>query len=358
MRLREILREAARGVRTGAAGAIASAAIIAMIVVTLLVVDAGARRRAVEHALEYRAEGGATFVLEARGHIDGEICDGLAAATGVTAAGAVREDPTGIRLSTLPSATVPTFEATPGLFEVIGATGPVSSGIVLSSEVSTEQSISQGDRLATDVGYVTVAGIFDYPADGRRTGLEYSVLVPSISPAAGFDECWITSWPASTATGMLAYESLTGVDEIGEPPVFGRLNESLGSASEPRREYRERPTRWAAGAAFTAGTGVGFAIAGRRRLRFSTALHLGVRRSDLALILAVEWAAQCALVWAVASPFVVWSIRDLSCPDALPLAFGALSIVASGLAGTLGGLQLALLTASGRKMIRFYGQRT
>jgi hypothetical protein len=262
-------------------------------------------------AEEYVTSGGATWVLEAPGGISGVVCDRLVEASGIEAAGALRRLHDGVVLAALPGAAAPAYEVTPGLVSLLGA--PSAAGVVLPEPLAARLGVTAGDQVAGQAGWATVAGVYSYPDDGRRSGLGYAVLSPTAVDDGVFDECWLRVWPTDERRVNLSRMALLpgSMDLSGGNAKLGQLNSRYAAGFDGARRFAERPTRFAQLAACGGGLILGAASVLSRRLAVAADLHAGLPRGVMAARLAVT-----AVVW-------IGLAVGLALPAALAGAAGA-----------------------------------
>ncbi|WP_017571339.1 hypothetical protein [Nocardiopsis halotolerans] len=312
---RELLGEVRRNLRTGTTRAVLFALALAAVTGTLAVADARTIVGLHQRAAAFVASGASVRVLDVAGSVDGGACDALAQVTGVAASGALAEDGS-LVLSSMPDNPVPAYRVTPGLAAVLGVRAESTSGVWVSARTAETLGADPGQVLDTTDGPMTLAGVFDYPDDGRDSRLGYAVLLPE--PAAGsFDQCWAdTRPPTEKADELLRWAVRPGADP-SLSVTLGQLNTSLGTTFDGAAAFGERPTRFAAPAAALAGLVLGFVAVWLRRLELAGALHVGVSRRVLLAGTVLEtsvWAlaglvlAVCALVVAahVGNPADPW----------------------------------------------------
>lgn len=328
--------EARLNVLSGAARAGTLGLLLALVVAGLTLVDLRFVRGLDDAAQAFRAAGGATWILSAKGHVDPQLCERLASQPGVTAAGSLRR--TGeLHLTAAPQQSIPTYEATAGLLPALTRSPLTSPGVVLSDQAASIIRARAGDPLALLEGSSRVAAVYPYPEDGRTRELGFAAISPA--PATGsFDQCWVEQWPVSESlTSLLRSAVEPGSADLDPSQVeVGQLNKSVGTTFDGGRRFRERPTALAPLVALLVGSLLSAAGLQRRRLELAAALHHGVRPADLLCITTTE-----TLIWAtptllVGSTISLWFTVTGQRADA-PVT------VALGLLTTLGGVAGALL---------------
>jgi hypothetical protein len=355
MRPRSIVSEAYRNVLTGTTRALLLGIVLAAISAGLAIADARSIIGLQRKAADFGSSGASVRVMVARQTTDPAACERLGAVPGIRSAGALREaDP--VVLRAMIANPIPAYAVTPGLIEQLGGRPASPAGVWIPARLAATLGVAPGQQLVTTAGTLSVAGVYEYPDDGRDNRLSYAVLLPQ--PATGvFDECWADIWPFSTARDHLLYSALT-VDAGSTDPVnIGQLNTSRGTRFDGVGEFAGRPTRYALPGCVLAGLMLGFVAIWMRRLEIAGALHLGQSRRSLLATLVIEtvgWSlvalvlAGCALVFGVivgaaADPADVYLI-DIRGPAAAAPA-------------TLVGAVLALLTIREKHLFRYFKNR-
>lgn len=355
----DILGEARRNLQVGVGGGpwrvfvITVLAAAAMLLPQLALLDANAR------ATAFQQSGAATLIVQAQGRIDGRRCESFLDLPNVTAAGAVREQKEGVRLTLLPSTTVRYFESTPQFAAVLNAS-EAGTGLLLSQAVVDAVGWTAGDSLRiAGQGRVPTAGSFPYPDDGRVAGLGFSLISEVPAWQKSFDECWITVWPQSSeieslASIVVAPDSASG-DGSAAGPTLLHANSSLGT----RFSVGIADMVWAyapvAAMVFTAIATFFFTRA--RRLEVASARHVGVRASDQLAILVSEMLVCTLMAVVIVAPvalyLVVTATPDLAGSLGWHSLRGASAIFAGAIAGTVAGF----LGIRERQLFRYFRER-
>lgn len=356
MRWSAILREAWRNITSGTARTVKLALVLAVVSVGLTAADLVAVRAITTAAETYQSAGASVITLAAPGRIDGTACEALAAVPGIRAAGAIRSSENGIVAAALPSTSIPVKEVTAGFPALLHADTVAQAGIVLSDQAATTLDRAPGDTLATRAGEATVSGVYAYPDDGRRAGYGYAALVP-VPDGGAFDECWVDVWPTSTQTPMLLQMALTPADQDGEQAVLSQLNTTLGTRFDGHDRFADRITRHGPLIALTIGAGLGYLAVRSRRIQLASALHAGLRKPALALILALEtlsWTAPTAMLTAafVAVFVATGSTGESAASVLLGLRIGLLAVATPFL-----GAAVALALTRERDLFRYFKDR-
>jgi hypothetical protein len=332
------------------------------LVATLLAgVQAGTVLSLVARAEAYREAGASIYKVTATGMIGGTKCEALGTAKGIKAAGAVRQG-VPVRAANLPGRELPVWEATPGLATVLGAEPGNGSGVWLTQDVAHTLGVRDvGAVLAlVDGRSLQVAGIVNYPSDGRDAGLAYSIIAP-VAPVGRFDTCWAELWPdsSSAATLMLALDPAWR-DENGraiEPSGVDQLNRTLGISFDGPGEFAARPSRHLVVGGLAFGLIIGWVWVRSRRLEMADVLHAGIDKATLAwqvlfetgLSLILAGGLTCLGTWLIAcqaDSSIVW---EASIP-----AWRA--IIATCL-GTIGGATIALALTREKHLFRYFKTR-
>ena len=306
-------------------------------------------------ARELRESGASVWVVEAPAGIDAARCEALADVEGVNASGALRESSVTVRPASLPSSEIRVVEATPGLGAVLAVEGPPEGGVWLPRALAETLGIASGGSIETVEGRVTVAGRYEYPADGRMTTLEHVVVAPV--PATGaFDGCWAEVWPPSVETTALLSFALDD-STAGSQAQEGQLNARYGRLSDPAARYDERPTRWAGGVAVVAGAALGYASVRSRRLELASALHAGVPRGAVTAQVILE-TLSWSMVGAVMTVPLLWWASGAGSPGAESQTWMAavLAVAGGALSTALGAFCGAVVTRESQ-LVRYFADR-
>lgn len=356
MRASGILREAWRNIVTGTARTGLFAALLTVLSAGLVTADLLSVRSITTAAEDYQAAGASVVTIAATGRIDGTACAALARVPGVRSAGAVRTSDAAITAAALPSSTIPVAEATQGFPDLLNADLAPGAGVVLSDQAADALGLTVGDALLTTSDETRVVGVYEYPTDGRRAGYGYTAVVP-VPDDEVFDECWVDVWPASARTRTLLQTTLLAGSDEDRSPVVSQLNTTLGASFDGNARYADRVTRHAAPLALALGGGLGCLAVRSRRIQLASALHAGVRKSDLGAVLALEitsWVAPAAIVTAsVGAVFAATGeTGDASSVIVLASRIGLAAVAASYL-----GAAAALLLTREQHLFRYFKDR-
>lgn len=350
MRLSAVLSEVARNIRSGTTRAALLAAALAACVGGLMALDLSAIGTLQRTSLDFERSAAATRVLVAEGLIDGRDCDALAPASGALRRGRP------IVLDAVPADPVPTYLASPGLATVLGLGTGLGRGVWLSREFAGMLGVGVGSVLTTSDGPMRIAGVFEYPQDGRDARLSLALVVPE-TPSARYDECWATEWPADPGLDdALRWTAAVSLGAVGALPV-GQLNNSHGPAYDPHAAYSARVTRWTWLGAAALGAALGYGAVRRRRLEYASALHAGQPRPAHVLTAILEtgyWVGWGALA-AVAIGLVVAG-QVVPRDPAVALAAQAPTVAAAGSAALLAA-GIGILRVRGRHLFAYFKDR-
>ena len=266
--------------------------ILAALVGGLSAADLFSIRSIAQQVDRYIASGASTYVIEFKGGISGEACERLSSVDGVLASGALRSKNDKVTSAVLPSAGIPSLDATTGALGVFasstrsdGATLTVRDydGIWLSSQAARSVHARAGDRLALRAGgKVRVAGVFQYPDDGRSTSYDYVALSQVPAAADDFDQCLVKAWPVPDAMQSLLQSTVSSwPSDASQQPTISQLNSTPRHAARCRQDIpgeakrarsrcdvrRRVVRRICRGACSAARTGVSHALRGSRKSR-------------------------------------------------------------------------------------------
>ncbi|WP_141915039.1 ABC transporter permease [Klugiella xanthotipulae] len=269
-------------------------------------------------AEKFRQAGGSVTIVSAPAKIDGEQCDALSKTSGISSSGAIRQIES-ITFSALPDRALNQYAITPGFASLLSSTSLETSvsGIWISRDLSSDTGWLAGSKVSLSDGRTSdVAGVYDFPSDGRDQSLAYAVASP-YSYSDLFDECWIDSWPISPQSEQLSYLSVLaspdGIFEM-EVPTIRQLNSTLGVKFDGSEKFDKVP--FVAVQIFL--IAISFSSATiwiwTRRLEFSSALHAGVRRADIILQLIIEFSVLMVPAGLV-SAIILYFFSHYSNPD-------------------------------------------
>ena len=180
------------------------------------------------------------------GTVDGTACDRLSdAGDGMTGtlAGAMRAGEQVVPLAT-PGKDISSYDVTPGMIRLIAGNAKADvSGVWVPRDVAKDFGLAVGSALRTREGTTRVAGVFDWPNDGRDTRFAYAFIVPVSASASTFDECWVKQWPADGQMENLLYATLVAGSGSSNAGVT-QVNKGFDAHYDARASYVNRSTRW------------------------------------------------------------------------------------------------------------------
>lgn len=355
MRLRSILSEAFRNITTGTTRALILSLLLAAVGAGLAITDARSVIGIQHRAAEFVSAGASVRVMVAPRMTDAAACERLATVPGIRSSGALREADA-VVLRTMIANPVQAYAVTPGLLTVLGGDAAGPAGAWISAELAATLGVRPGQDLVTTAGPMTLAGVYDYPDDGRDSRLDYAALLPQ--PATGvFDECWAQVWPVSDPRHDLLYSALAMDTASTDPVQIGQLNTRLGTEFHGVAEFTDRPTRYALPACALAGLLLGFVAIRMRRLEIAGALHLGEARRALAATLLVETAAWALAGFLLAAAALAAGVTIGTGSAALDVYLIDVRGPAAGALATLVGAVAALATIRERHLFAYFKDR-
>ncbi|PST49109.1 hypothetical protein COO72_04045 [Bifidobacterium callitrichos] len=373
MRLASILSEAMRNIGSGAARATVWFLAVAVAGTLIGGFEAfaviGQERDAVTRI---RAAADVTTIVSPVSVIDGAACDRLVDADGgPQAAGAMREGDQITPRST-PGRSIGSYEVTAGMIGLLAAAGGDGSvdtaaggsadadptGVWVSATLAHDFGWAKDVTIETDRGDIPVAGVFDWPNDGRDTRFAYALVVPATADAKPFSECWAKQWPRTDAVeSLLTTTAIAGKSTTQTLPGTTMLNKSLDRGWNAAALYETRMTRMLPWAALAVGLVIGVASVHRRRLEYAGALHCGQRKSDQLLAALVE-----TLVWAGGATAAGLSLIAALCLRASPSDPAAVLLAAARsplalFAGVLAASVVGVLAVRESRLFRLFKGR-
>lgn len=358
MRSSAVIREATRNILSGTTrlGLLATALIIAT--GGLGAADLAAVRALEEKARTFQEVGASVLTLSAPGRIDGRACEALRGLSGVRAAGALRESTQQVRALALPAAPLQAKDVTVGFPAILTRQPSPPSGAVIVREAADQLGVGSGGSIPTTSGELRVGATFDYPDDGRRTGLGYAALLPTVDDGP-FDECWVDAWPMITALPALLMTAVTpstgARDE--QSPALGQLNTRLGAEFDGPRQFANRVTAVAPVVAAALGLILGVVAIRLRRIQLAAALHSRMRRADLQAQMVLEVSAWCLPTLAVGVALAGIAVATGDPPDYGTHVILALRAPLAGVAGALVGTVIGVALTRERHLFRYFKDR-
>lgn len=369
MRLRGVFDEAVRNLVSGTSHACAMAVTLICLMTLCMLADLASITTIQRRADSFVASGGSTYSITFTGHIDGAACDRLASLDGVIASGAVRSEAGKLTFATLPSTGVPTYEATPGATGVFAnsattardAVRPGSkSGVWLSQEAAKPLDARPGDQLTLrDDRTVDVAGVYDWPDDGRQSGYSYAAVMPvPASDDEPFDQCWVKAWPVPENIESLLRVTTKGDESVTqERPTVAQLNTSQGRTFDAIAAYRGRLTVWSPLVAGVVALLIGWIAVHLRRLELASALHCGVPKSAMVVGVLVETSVWTLIAIVTCVPVAAWMWLENTDTDAMVLTDTLLRVPVAVYIGVLIGAMVRAGTIRERQLFRYFKNR-
>lgn len=356
MRLEAILSEARRNLLSGTSRFALMSAGFALIVGALGAIDARTIVALQWQTHSFASAGGTIRTVGSPGNIDSATCDRLSTVRGIEGAGSLSQNEP-LTLSAMPENPIPLYSASPGFARVLGLPERAHTGLWLSGQVAEKTGLETGARVETSQGRTVVAGVFDYPSDGRDPRLEYAAVAPTtLSERA--DECWAIVWPVSQERNDLIRTAVVATDASTQV-TEGALNSSAGSGVAPAAAFQQRTTRLVSAGALTAGTALAFFAAVRRRLEYAAALHAGASKPSIAAIAHLEAAAWQGIGSLIAFGAIALAASLQIPPDSNPVqVLGVVAEVpALALIGGTLGTAIGMLTVRERHLFRYFKER-
>lgn len=334
MRRSAVWHEAWQNLVSGTARFGTLACVSLLIVVGLLGAELATVRGQDQLARDFQTHGASIIVVSGQKQIDGALCDSLRSQPGVRAAGAARKMPKTAYFAQ-PKTSLPVYQVTPDFPRLFRPDEANVPGVTLSTDAAGVVGAKPGDTFATTTGVTSVAGVYEYPDDGRMQGFGYAMLEP-VLPEGSFDMCLVDAWPPSKELQKLVRGVKAPDADEREPIKVSQLNTRLGEGLT--NGFGERLSRWALPIAVVAVGFLAMVAVRARRLECATALHLGVRKIDvlrIALGEAFLWLLPSALVsLAVAAVYAVTGVRVDAWENFAFAMLIPLATTASGLLGT------------------------
>ena len=350
------LSEAVRNVASGTTRAVILFAIWSALLICAVLSDQLAIRMILDGSNAFRSSGASVSVMIANGRVEGSVCDSLNQLPNVRAAGALRLADNDLVAATMPSSPIPTFEVSSGLVAIL--TSRAGSGVFVSRDLANGLGTSAGDPFYLTGGEKTeVAGVFDYPTDGRRPGLAYSVL-ETVAPTGYFDECWVDIWPRSDEVLSLMGTTVGPASQADEPPPqLTQLNSTLGVSFPAVELFRDRPTANLPLYLVAGGGLLGFFAVWTRKLELASARHLGVTSGAQMAQMTIE-----ASVWLCASSLVAFAVACVlgtfvSASDLMSLLVPSLIMIGAGAVANIAATILTVSWIDGTHYLIYFRDR-
>ncbi|MDR0782638.1 MAG: hypothetical protein LBE83_02640 [Propionibacteriaceae bacterium] len=354
MKVSGVLSEAARNVSTGTTKAVTWALATTVILTLLTLADVVTIMRIERDVQTFQATAANVHKAPAPNQIDGFGCDALAGVSTIKASGAIRERST-ITIDQAPLVPMTAYDVTYGFGRVIGIDNLDVPGVWVEAGLAQLLAVSPGATLSTKDGPLQVAGVYDWPNDGRDIRFSYAILVPVVA-AQPFDECWIQAWPIIDDNDKLL-RSTQIVTSEAYPILIAQVNRNYGVTMDANRLYSERitwHTIWVAPLFLGL---FGFLATWRRRLEYSAALHARQARGAFMLGVAIETAVWALTGAGLTSMIDLVVIRLIGLREIWLVWLGGVIIIwCSLVAGLVGGVCASALIRE-KGLFRFFKTR-
>ena len=300
------------------------------------------------------------------GSVDGVTCDRLTEVDGgPSASGAMRAGPQIVPKST-PGRDIASYEVTSGMLALViaGEGDPTlaadAGGVWMSSVMADDFGLTVGSRFETEQGTSTVAGVFDWPNDGRDTRFAYAVLAPvSADDGRTFEECWAKQWPVSDETDGLLYSTVIITEQGAQSTSVGvtQVNKGFDSRYDATGGYLTRMTRWMPLIALAVGVLLGAVSVRRRRLEYAGALHSGQTKGAQLFGIAVETVLWAGLATAASCSLLAAVCVRLTASDPLMVLAAAIRTPLALFAGTVCAALVSGLLIRESQLFRYFKNR-
>ena len=354
VRLDTLLSEAWRNVRTGASRPFVLCALLAPVVLGLSWLDMTQAQSILDNATRYRNGGGATYVMNADGAVDGTRCEALNDVPGVSTAGAMRRRADDFAPVVAPRNGIPVYEITPGLAHQLDP--GYARGVGLDAATARSLGVSLNSLLPGRYADAPVTEVFHYPDDGRDQTLAYA-MTEANPPRGMYDQCWVAMWPpAPVEASDLLQSTVTGSPRSSSTAKAQvvQLNARMGVEFDDPARFAARSGRYAGLAALVLAAALTVGVSRLRRLELAFARHLGMGRAEVAGLLALETAMVVTGAAALGVVLVVGYAHLTGAAEVAP--FGT-RVVLLALAGCLLGAVGGGLATSRQRVFRFFKAR-
>ncbi|MDR2975308.1 MAG: hypothetical protein LBV00_11475 [Propionibacteriaceae bacterium] len=355
MRVISILTEALRDTASGTSRAVQWCLTLAICLAALSLAD-GLQVAAIEHQVtRFRSAGADILVTQTEGLVDGRACDRLTEVASIQFAGAVAKRDY-LTMPAAPDTPIQTYAVTTGLGAVLGIADTQEPGVWMTTEQAAALGLNVGESIQTESGDLRLAGVFEWPSDGRDARFRYAALVPTQSQSHPFDECWARSWPQHDDVKALLLSTID-VTSSSEPVQAAQVNATLGRRLDAVSLLDSRLTAVSVYACMLVGLAIGAVSSRTRRLEFASSLHVGQTRLGLGLTVAIE-----ALIWTLLAMLIagdcLWLVLRLhESIDFFPtLLIAGRGIICGGVASFLGAV-LGTFFARERHLFRYFKER-
>lgn len=341
MNIRALVTEAAKDIATGTARTVSFFILLGVLFALLSCADLAITSSLIREAKVFKDSGAATITVSAEGRIVGQVCDAFEKMPGVEFSGAMRASEIKLVPVTLPRSPVDVYDVTQGFLDVIQATVTGAGGASFSGDVIEATGIRGDAELMTESGPVGIAGVYRYPADGRRSGFGWAGLIPDTYDDP-YDECWVTMWPYNSDMRATLMTAVSASPSEDAKVVVSQLNTKHGSSFAGHDRFRARITALNPLVAAALGLLSALLAVRIRRLELAARLHDGASPGSLQGLLLIEnlsWLVPSALV---GSAIATWVTSDFPTTDSEALVAGAasggLAMIAGGVCGSIFGV--------------------
>lgn len=366
MKSSALWREIWRDIHTGTAWTVIFTVLATALLLGLTVTDLLTVTRLNQQAQYYRTVMANVQVVEAPQKIDPHACMALNHLAGVQVSVAVRNPEHQVSANVLPSSTIRTYEATPGVEHILrvppyertsAVQAPRQVGVYLSQGVAETLGARRGNTVRLDDKEVTALGVFPWSEeDGRRLGFTYSLFLPT-PPIGLFDECWVDVWPMNPDLEPLLRGTALPSKESSQPVKLYSFNSTLGSTFDGQALFYGRMSAWTPFLIIAIAFLLGAASIWRRRLEISSDLHAGVSRLDLTTKHVWETAAWVSAMLILSAPILMWIILRNPAQDHTVMWKLATIHLACATSASLIGALTTTLSIREKHLLRYFKKR-
>ena len=303
MRLDSIISEALRNIVSHTSKAALCASIVVFILVACISSDYYVIAQLQRKSDVIHMSGADITTLVASNHINSLSCDKASQSSIIQASGSLRKKESIKPLAT-PRNSITSYEVSSNFSSLLNISYQNTGGIWISQLVADSLKLQIGDFLDTEQGKTVIAGIYQWPHDGRDARLEYAVLIPTISGQnTVMDECWAAAWPYNAYTEKILMNTLM-VDQSDTTGInFSTVHQNSDAKTSMYYLFTHRITRYNWIIAAVLSGVVAFLSIRRRKVELASNLHCGVRFSELLLTLYCEQA-----VWLICAAIISFCI--------------------------------------------------
>ena len=360
MRIRSVVSEAMRNIGSGVSRAF-TMFLVMLIAGTLLGGYEAMNVIGLETEASERIRSDADVKSIVGGDVDGGACDRLAGVLGDSASAGAMRAGSRIVMQATPGKDIASYEVTSDMLRLIvsGMSGmrADASGVWISSDVAGDFGLACGSLMRTDTGTVRVAGVFDWPNDGRDTRFAYAVIVPVSSDASMFNECWVKQWPQSEQSESLLYSTLVVSGRGGGGAGVTQVNRGFDARYDAWASYMNRQTRWMPWVGFAVGVLVGVVAVRRRRLEYAGALHSGQGKGSQLLGIMIETSIWSGLATLCSCVLLVTYCARMGGSDPSGVLLGAVRAPVAMFAGSVTAAVAAGAFVRQSQLFRYFKKR-